>query len=49
MSTPHLRALIRRPPDNDRWVRSAFALVYLIGLAVFFIWFITTHFTGYGD
>ena len=49
MSTLHPRALMRRSADKDRWLRSALALVYLVGLAIFFTWFIATHFTGFGD
>ena len=49
MSTLHRRALIPRPADRTRWVRSALALVYVIGLTIFLIWFIATHLAGYGD
>ena len=49
MFTLDPRTLVPRPADKDRWLRSAVALAYVIGLAVFFIWFIATHLAGYGD
>ena len=49
MLTLRPRALIPRPADRGRWLRSALALAYVVGLTIFFIWFIATHLAGYGD
>ena len=39
----------QRPANEEHVLRAGVALVYTIGLTSFFIWFIATHLTRYGN
>jgi hypothetical protein len=47
MTTSPLRTLTGRPVNKERRLRSGVALLYVLGLAIFFVWFIATHLTRY--